>query len=294
MATGTKDTSCNRRCKKTCSVVRAFSHHPGDHTARNTPLNTWSGSVEPGNSQHAHTDPPFADRQAAGAALGDALMQFRGDEPLILGIPTGGVPVAAEVARRLGAELDVVIARKLGAPDQPELALGAVTAMGTVWIEDAIVANHGVSKDHLAAIIARETAEAAAREKRFRGDRTQPRIAQRTVIVVDDGLATGATLRATLRAVRARGPARLVAAIPIGPLDALEDLAGEADEIVCLVTPDPFESVSVHYADFRAVSAERVQEILSEFLTGREQEREQSAAPESGTRPTAQENRSAT
>lgn len=218
--------------------------------------------MEPEGSQDDPCGSSFADRHAAGARLATALVQYRNDDPLILGIPTGGVPVAAEVARQLGAELDVVIARKLGAPDQPELALGAVTALGTVYIDDAIVARHGVSEAHLAAIVARETAEAAAREKRYRGGRPQPRMAQRTVIVVDDGLATGATMRAALRAVRAQGPARLVAAVPVGSTDAQEELLGDADEVICLVMPEQFEAVSFYYDDFREVSDEDVQEIL--------------------------------
>jgi len=221
-----------------------------------------------GGDQDTGPVPAFADRQAAGASLAKALLRFRDDDLLILGIPTGGVPVAAEVARRLGAELDVVIARKLGAPAQPELALGAVTAAGDVFIDPRIVANHEVSPEQLAAIITRETEQAKAQEERYRKGRPQPRIARRTVIVVDDGLATGATLRASLRAVRAQAPVRLVAAVPIGSADALEDLRDEADEFVCLLTPDPFEAVSVHYADFGAVSSESLQKILSDFIAG--------------------------
>lgn len=224
--------------------------------------------MEPGEGQTAGSVPPFADRQAAGASLAAALARFRDDDLLILGIPTGGVPVAAEVARRLGAELDVVIARKLGAPDQPELALGAVTAQGDLYIDKAIVANHNVREEQLAGIIARETAEAEDREKRYRGGRPQPRIAQRTVIVIDDGLATGATLRAALRAVRTQGPACLVAAVPVGSADAQADLRGDADEIICLVTPDPFEAVSMYYEDFSAVSNESIQNALGDSRAG--------------------------
>jgi putative phosphoribosyl transferase len=209
----------------------------------------------------------FANRQAAGATLATALMRFGDEDPLILGIPRGGVPVAAEVARRLGAELDVVIARKLGAPDQPELALGAVTATGGLYIDQDIVANHEVTEEHLAAIITRETEAARDREERFRGGRPQPRVAQRTVIIVDDGLATGATLRATLQVVRAQGAARLVAAVPVGPAEFHEVLQDDADEVICSFAPDSFESVSFYYDDFREVSDEDVQEILQEFTS---------------------------
>ncbi|HEU0114603.1 MAG TPA: phosphoribosyltransferase family protein, partial [Thermomicrobiales bacterium] len=182
----------------------------------------------------------FANRAAAGEALATALMRHQANDPLILGIPRGGVPVAAAVARRLGAELDVAVARKLGVPEQPELAMGAVTADGGLYLDRDIVARHDVTEAQVAAAIARETAEAQAREQRFRGARPQPRMTDRTVIVVDDGLATGATLRATLRAVRAQGPGRLVAAVPVGPRETFEELQGAADEVVCLAMPEPF------------------------------------------------------
>lgn len=206
--------------------------------------------------------PSFPNRQAAGERLAAALRPYRDDDPLILGIPRGGVPVAAAVARRLGAELDVVVARKLGAPMQPELALGAVTANGGLYVDRATVAALGVTEDQLAAVIARESGEAKVRERRFRGKRPTPRIADRTVIVVDDGLATGATMRATLHAVRQQGPARLVAAVPVGSRPAREALRNEADEVICLFAPEPFWAVGLHYDDFRPVTDETVQRIL--------------------------------
>ncbi len=207
----------------------------------------------------------FSNRQAAGKQLAAALLPYRDENPLILGIPRGGVPVAAEVARWLDAELDVVVARKLGAPDQPELAVGAVTADGGLYINRETVERHEVSEEQLAAVIALETEEARARERRFRGDRPKPRIANRTVIVVDDGLATGATMRATLHAVHAQGPATLVAAIPVGPREAREILGSDVDEVVCLFTPEPFEAVGFYYDDFGTVEDEIVEQILREF-----------------------------
>jgi putative phosphoribosyl transferase len=210
----------------------------------------------------------FPNRQVAGALLAAALLRYRDEDPLILGIPRGGVPVAAAVAQRLGAELDIVIARKLGVPGLPELAMGAVNAIGGLYIDQEIVARRGVTELQVAAAIARETGEARAHEERFRGGRPQPRIARRTVIVVDDGLATGATLRATLQAIRAQGPVRLVAAVPIGPREAREVLQGAADDVVCLYVQEPFEAVGLAYDDFRAVTDETVERVLQEFQAG--------------------------
>lgn len=207
----------------------------------------------------------FPNRQAAGDQLATLLLPYRDKDTLILGIPRGGVPVAAAVARRLGAELDVVIARKLGVPDVPELAMGAVTATGRLYVDQDIVARRGVAKEQLEAVIARESDEAKRQEARFRGGRPRPRIAHRTVIVVDDGLATGATLRATLHAVRALWPARLVAAVPVGPREAHDVLQGDADEVVCLVVQEPFEAVGFAYDDYRAVTDETVAGILRTF-----------------------------
>jgi putative phosphoribosyl transferase len=210
-------------------------------------------------------DPLFRDREDAGGHLAAALAKYRGQDALVLGIPRGGVPVAAEVARRLEAELDVVVARKLGAPLQPELAMGAVTANGGLFVDDEIVAEIGVDQDELNRVIARERAEAKARERRFRGERPPPRIARRTVIVVDDGLATGATMRAAVHAVRGDGPARLVAAVPVGSGYARDALAEEVDEVVCLHAPEPFWAVGLYYANFAPVEDAEVQRILQEY-----------------------------
>jgi predicted phosphoribosyltransferase len=195
-------------------------------------------------------------------------MTYRGTNALVLGIPRGGVLVAAEVARRIEAELDVVITRKLGVPDEPELAMGAMTANGEVYVNEYTVAAHDVTAEQLAAVITREAAEAKVREERFRGERLQRQIANRTVIVVDDGLATGATMRAALRALRLVRPARLVAAVPVGPPDTCQELQQEADEVVYLSAPAAFSSVGAHYHDFRPPADETVQQILQVFDTG--------------------------
>jgi putative phosphoribosyl transferase len=157
----------------------------------------------------------FPNRHEAGNQLAAVLTAYRDSDALVLGVPRGGVIVAAAVARQLAAELDAVISRKIAVPAEPELAMGAVTADGGVYVNERTVTAHDVSEEQLTAAIAHETAEGKARQEQFRGDRPPPRIANRTVIVVDDGLATGATMRATLRSVRAEHPARLVTTVPM-------------------------------------------------------------------------------
>jgi len=208
-------------------------------------------------------DRRFADRQDAGAALADRLAHYRGSDTLVLGLPRGGVAVAAEVARVLDADLDVVVARKLGSPLSSELAIGAVTADGARVLDDRLIRALGVSDRYLEAVSSRESAEARRREHLFRGTRPAPRIVSRTVLVVDDGLATGATMRAALRAVRQQRPARLVAAVPVGPPDTCQALGAEADEVICLETPEDFAAVGNYYRDFHQLNDDEVVGLLT-------------------------------
>ena len=219
----------------------------------------------------SHSVGRFLNRREAGVELACEVRPFAGQDTLVLGIPRGGVIVAAEVARALGAELDALVSRKLGAPDQPELAIGAVTATGGLVVNDQTISAHDVTPGQLASAIASGVAGAAAHQARFRGDRPAPRLANRTVIVVDDGLATGATMRAALRDVRAAQPGRLVAAVPVGDPEACADLQAYADSVVCLCAPASFAAASSDYDDFRAPDDETVRRLL-EGLPGPDQE----------------------
>jgi putative phosphoribosyl transferase len=206
----------------------------------------------------------FKDRVDAGARLGDALAAYRDASALVLGIPRGGVPVAAEVARRLGAELDVVVARKIGAPFQPELALGAVTSDSSQFLNEELLRQIAITAQNLAPDILRERAEAQRREVRFRGSRPAPVVRARVVILVDDGLATGATMRAAVRSVQAARPAHLVVAVPVGSREACAALRQEVDEVVCLAQPEPFYAVGMHYQRFEATRDAEVAALLQE------------------------------
>lgn len=207
----------------------------------------------------------FLDRIDAGEQLGDQLADTTDSSTLVLGLPRGGVPVAAEVARALGAELDVLVARKVGAPRQPELAVGAVTADGGVYLDAALIDRLRIAQDDLDDLIAREWETARQREDRFRGNRPYPRLDQRTVILVDDGLATGATMHAALHAVRKLHPQRLIVAAPVGSRSACESLAEEADEVICLHIGDPFHAVGLYYVDFTPTRDEEVEDLLRQF-----------------------------
>lgn len=206
----------------------------------------------------------FADRSDAGRQLAGALEPYRARRPLILGIPRGGVPVASEVARLLDAELDVVVARKLGAPGAPELAIGAVTANGGRYLNDEIIRELAVPPSYIDAVTAAQRAEAERREARFRDGRPPSNIVGRVVIVVDDGLATGATMRAAVRSVRQGGPTALVAAIPVGASQSCAALRGEVDALVCLYEPEDFWAVGFYYRHFEPIEDDEARELLRE------------------------------
>lgn len=202
----------------------------------------------------------FADRHDAGRRLAAALVHLRDHQPIVLAVPRGGVVVGRHVADVLDAPLEVVVPRKLRAPFNPELAIGAVSEGGAVFVEEALVRE--VDPAYLEAEIETQRREVARRVAAYRGDRPLPPLVGRTAIVVDDGIATGATMVAALRAVRALGPAHLVAAVPVAPPEGVARLAREADEVVCLTTPFTFHAVGQFYDDFRQVDDAEVMTLL--------------------------------
>jgi putative phosphoribosyl transferase len=219
--------------------------------ARSTPV--WFAPVEGSMS--------FADRVDAGRRLAAALEPFRTRNPVVLALPRGGVPIGYHVARALGAPLDVIVVRKLGAPGHEELAVGAI-ARGAAYIDWPIVRQLGVSQAYLEQVTAAEERELERRERAYRQGRAALPIEGRTVILVDDGLATGATLRAALSAVRSEHPARIVVAVPVGAPESVARFREMADDVVCLEMPPDFRAVSLSYDDFSPTSDAEVVECL--------------------------------
>jgi len=205
----------------------------------------------------------FADRRSAGRALGEALRHHAGSNPIVLGLPRGGVPVAAEVARALGGALDVWVVRKIGVPYQPELAMGAIAEGPAVVLDRSILEGAGVSRSELFEIARRQMEEVRRRVERFRGGRTVPELRGRNVILVDDGIATGSTMRAAIRAIKKRRPERLIVATPVASPDTVQSLAREVDEVVCLYQPRPMYAIGLWYDDFEQVPDEEVARILA-------------------------------
>jgi putative phosphoribosyl transferase len=208
---------------------------------------------------------PFIDRTDAGQQLAKALAHYKKQRPVVLALPRGGVPVAAEVAAALNAPLDLILVRKIGVPFQPELAMGAVVdgREPVIVRNEDVISLTGVNEQEFNAIRDEQLAEIERRRKLYLGDRPHPQIAGRTVIVVDDGIATGATTRAALRAIRMRKPSQLVLAVPVAPTETLKKLRGEADDIVCLEDYEEFGAIGLFYSDFRQVSDTEVIEILA-------------------------------
>lgn len=204
----------------------------------------------------------FRDRADAGAQLAVALAALALDRPVVLGIPRGGVVVSDQVARALGADHGVIVARKLGAPWQPELAIGAVSATGVTYVDPVISAEAGVSDEYLRDEVAAKTEAARRYEDAFDG-RRRPSLAGREVIVVDDGLATGSTAIAAVRSVRAEGAKRVILAVPIGPPSTVQVLRREADAVVCLVEEPSFFAVGQFYRDFAPVEDEEVRRLMN-------------------------------
>jgi putative phosphoribosyl transferase len=222
-------------------------------------------------------NPVFQDRQEAGRRLAAALAHLAPTRPLILALPRGGVPVAFEVARALNAELDLLFVRKLGAPGYAELGIGAVVdgADPQLVLNEDVVRQLAPTPNYIRAEMRRQLEEIERRRHVYLGGLPSIEIARRTVIVVDDGIATGGTMKAALKGLRKSGPVRLVLAVPVAPGESIAELAGECDEIVCLAQPAPFNAVGMHYARFDQTSDEEVIRLMREArgfghgLTGR-------------------------
>lgn len=212
---------------------------------------------------------PFADRLDAGQELAARLRRYAGrTDVIVLGLPRGGVPVAAVVAGALGAPLDVFVVRKLGVPGHRELAIGAIASGGARVLNQPLIAELGIPERAVAAVMAEEERELARRERLYRADRPRYALSARTAIVVDDGLATGSTMRAAVQALRHLDAARIVVAVPVGSREACRDLEAVADEVVCARIPDRFVAVGRWYVDFSETTDEEVTALLERFNGG--------------------------
>ena len=208
--------------------------------------------------------PRFRDRAAAGQQLAQALDEYTGrHDVVILALPRGGVPVGYEIARRLRVPLDVLLVRKLGVPWHPELAMGAVASGGVQVLNDEVVRAYSIPAHAINTVVAREREELDRRAREYRGGRPLPALEGRTVILVDDGLATGSTMRAAVAAVRLQNAASVIVAVPVAAIQTCEDLGREVDRIVCLRTPEMFSAVGAWYDDFAQTSDEDVRALLA-------------------------------
>lgn len=206
----------------------------------------------------------FPNRAEAGRLLAQRLEKYAGrDDVIVLGLPRGGVPVAYEVARSLGVPLDVFVVRKLGVPGFEELAVGAIASGGVRVLNEDVVRALPNAQELIELVTARETAELERREHSYRDGRPPPQLENRTVILVDDGLATGATMRAAVTALRQRRAARIVVAVPVGAPDTCREIEKEADETVCAIAPEWFQAVGQYYEDFSQISDEEVRQLLA-------------------------------
>jgi predicted phosphoribosyltransferase len=207
----------------------------------------------------------FRDRTEAGRVLAERLREYAdGDDVVVLALPRGGVPVAHEVAKALHAPLSVFVARKLGVPGYPELAMGAIASGGSVVLDEGLVGRLGVSRQQLQQVVIDEAGEVARREELYRGGRELPDLEGKTVILVDDGLATGATMRAAVLALRQLNPAKIVVAVPVAAEETCRQFEDVADHVVCAVTPRPFYAVGQWYEDFDQTTDEEVRDLLAQ------------------------------
>jgi putative phosphoribosyl transferase len=221
----------------------------------------------------------FDDRRDAGRQLGAKLSAYAAAQPLVLALPRGGVPVGYEVARALSAPLDVFVVRKLGVPNNEELAMGAVASGGALVLNEEVVGRLGIPAEVVARVAEVERREIDRRERVFRGARPMPDVRRRTVILVDDGLATGATMRAAVAALRKMKPGRLVVAVPISDPDVCDEFRYLADDVLCAVTPEPLRAVGLWYRDFTQTSDDEVRELIARASLERGEAQPSGATP---------------
>jgi len=206
----------------------------------------------------------FRDRTQVGKMLGERIRQLKITNPVVLAIPRGGLPVAKEIALALKAPLDVVITRKIGAPGEPEYAVGAVTQEGEMILDKEVVRSLGISEQYLKQESARQTQEIKERMRKYRGDKPSTQLGGRTVIIVDDGIATGSTMLAAIKSVKMKKPSSIVLAVGVAPPDTIMKLSKEVDRVICLDTPEPFYAIGEFYEHFEQVEDEDAKRILNE------------------------------
>ena len=206
---------------------------------------------------------PISSRQAAGEALAERLGNLAGrGDVLVLALPRGGVPVAFEIADRLHARLDILLVRKLGVPSQPELAMGAIASGNVRVMNEDVVSGYRIDAEAIEKVATRERAELERRSQVYRGHRPWPTLREKTIVLVDDGIATGATMAAAIEAVRKQGAARIIVAVPVAPEDTIDRLSESADQIVCLASPAPFYAIGQWYQRFEQLSDDEVSRLL--------------------------------
>lgn len=209
---------------------------------------------------------PFKDRRSAGKLLAESVKELNPVDPVVLAMPRGGVPVGLEVAKALGAPLDIVLVRKIGVPYQPELAAGAVVDGDEpeILVNDDVMRLAGLTRDDINERAKEELVEIERRRHAYLEGRPRVPLNGRTLIVVDDGIATGASIRAAVRALKRRNPRKLILAVPVAPADTIEMLRSEVDDVVCLQTPEPFYAIGIHYVDFHQIPDEEVVRLMNE------------------------------
>ena len=259
------------RCPVELRIVPGAGHlfeEPGTLEQVVTEASRWFTRYLDGRSKYA-VRLPFADRRAAGRLLAAQLLRFKPDHPLVLALPRGGVPVAYEVAEQLDADLDLLLVRKLGAPHHPEFGIGAVTDgdKPQILLNRDLVEQLSVPSGYIHNEAHHQLREIERRREQYLDGRRPVPVAGRTVVVIDDGIATGSTVRAALRVLRQKNPAKLILAVPVGAPDSMQSLRDECDEVVCLAAPDPFQAVGAHYVDFAQTTDEEVKQLLDDHKT---------------------------